>query len=94
MEQPGTSPQGVISDQNEILEELFKSKSNENLLGLWFSGKRPEMLVCSVEEIRDGKAENDKVIIVHEKDLQGKILSTHVLYLKEIVKLHRFKKNR
>ena len=90
MQTPGTSPEGIISDRVEILEELFQSKSNENLLGLWCSRQESEMLVCTIEEIRDGKAENDKVIIAHEKDFQGNVISTQVLYLQEILKVHRF----
>jgi hypothetical protein len=85
-------PDGIISEKQILLEELLSSKANKTLLGVWSSNTGSQMLLCTVENIRDGKAENDKVVVVQERNLEGKHLSTHVLYLNEISKIHRFKK--
>jgi hypothetical protein len=91
MTEPGTN-QEVFSDPKKILEELYQSQSNRNLIGLWSVRLGTEMFVCRVQEIRNGQAENDKVIIVQERNFQGDQLSTNVIYLKEIVRIHSFKK--
>lgn len=92
MKTTGTDLKGLISETNEILIELNASKENDTLVGVWSGRLGHEMLMCYVEEIRDGHAENDKVVILREKTLQGNNVSTHVVYLREIKKVHRFKK--
>lgn len=92
MKTTGTDLKGLISESNEILRELNASKENNTLVGVWSNRLGSEMLMCYVEEIREGQAENDKVVILREKSLQGTHLSTHVLYLREIRKVHHFKK--
>jgi hypothetical protein len=62
-------------------------------LGIWAPRLGDGFFICKVENIRTGKAENDKVIIVREKSLDGLNIQTQVLYLKEIDKVHSFKKS-
>ena len=91
MGKTGRNPDGIISDKQEILAELIASKESGNFLGIWAPCLGDGVFICSIENIHDGYAENDKVIIVKEKSLQGKSLQTNVIYLNEIEKVHRFK---
>ena len=47
--------------------------------------------MCAVENIFFDDVDNDKVIILKEKDLNGVQLQAHVLFLQEIEKIFPFK---
>ena len=59
----------------------------KTFLGIWAPRLGSGLFMCKVESIRTGQAENDKVIIVREKNLDGENIQTHVLYLQEIRKV-------
>lgn len=83
--------QGIILGPREILAEIEAAKENRCLLGIWSTRLGNQMLMCVVESIYRDHRKNDKAIIVREKNLLGSSLQTHLLYLKEIAKVHRFK---
>jgi hypothetical protein len=43
--------------------------------------------MCQVENIYDDDIEHDQVIVLKEKDLNGEMLTAHVLFLQEIEKV-------
>jgi hypothetical protein len=81
---------GIITHPQKILATLKSSQKNKNLVGIWASSVNFGFTTAYVETIRFGQAENDTVIILKEKKLNGDDLETQVVYLKEIEKLHRF----
>jgi hypothetical protein len=83
---------GIISNPAEILRALTESRDDDSFIGIWAPRLGAGVYLCKVENIRDGQAENDKVIIISEKDLQGSQIQTNVVYLKEILKVHPLKK--
>jgi hypothetical protein len=83
---------GIISDPLEILKALVESKEHDNFIGIWTPRLGSGFYLCKIEHIREGQAENDKVIIISEKDQYGKPIQTNVIYLKEILKVHLLKK--
>ena len=92
MGNPETGQEGVISDQKEILAELCSAKENGTLLGLWSTRSDAQMLMCQVESIYVDQKTNETAILFRERRLDGTSLQTQYLYLREIVKVHRFKK--
>lgn len=82
---------GFITSSNEILIELKESMENGNSIGIWAKGLGDGIFICHIESIREGNAENDKVVIVKENSLKSKTMHRHVIYLREIEKVHRFK---
>lgn len=83
---------GIISGKDEILKALIACQQNDTFLGVWSPKLGTGVFICKVETIHNGTAENDKVVILREKNLDGDNIHTHVLYLKEIRKVHYFKK--
>jgi hypothetical protein len=90
MRDAGSNPDGIISEKEEILKALIESHESDAFLGIWASRLGQGMLMCKVDSIR--KDHSGTVILLREQDLDGKKLHTHMLYLKEISKVHKFNK--
>jgi hypothetical protein len=83
---------GIISDQQAILNELLASKENGNQIGIWAPRLGEAIFMCTVETIVLNHGEDkNSMVIVQERNLQGENLEMHVIYLREIEKVHRFK---
>lgn len=86
------SNDGILWESREILNELHSSKDNGNSLGIWAPRLGDGVFICTIESIYKNETENDHIIIVTEKNLDGLTLNTHMLFLREIRRVHRFKK--
>ncbi|MEX2232436.1 MAG: hypothetical protein WD824_09765 [Cyclobacteriaceae bacterium] len=83
--------QGIITDPQNILEELATSREKGNVIGIWAPPLGTGLFMCAVEDIFDDDVEHDKVIILKEKDSNGAALQAHVLFLQEIEKVFALK---
>ena len=90
MRDTGSNPEGIISENGEILKALIESQESDAFLGIWASRLGEGMFMCKVDSIRNDQS--GTVILLREQDLEGKKLHTHVLYLREISKVHKFNK--
>lgn len=87
----GNSISGIISGRQEILDELYASKDAGNILGIWCTSRLGKNLImCTVECIREDRSENDKAIIVKEISANKNVLKSHLLFLRQIEKVHQF----
>lgn len=82
--------QGIITEPKHILDELIASRENGNAIGIWSPSLGTGLYMCVVENILDDDVEHDKVVILKEKDMKGKPLQAHVLFLQEIEKVYPF----
>ena len=90
-----TNITGFVFGTTAILDELYASKEAGNVLGVWSSshlGK--DMLMCTVESIHKDHQENDMAIVIKEVTSKGRVLKSHLLHLKQIEKVHQFRKLR
>jgi hypothetical protein len=83
--------QGIITEPENILNELAASQKNGNVIGIWAPPLGTGLFMCGIENILDDEVEHDMVIILKEKDLNGVPLQAHVLFLQEIEKVFPFK---
>jgi hypothetical protein len=79
--------QGIISEPREILDQLVASREQGNAIGIWAPPLGGGVHMCQVENIYDDDIEHDQVIVLKEKDLNGEMLTAHVLFLQEIEKV-------
>lgn len=79
---------GIITEPGEILDELAASRQNGNAIGIWAPSLGNGVFMCGVDKILDDDVEHDKVIILKERDVRGRPLEAHVLFLQEIEKVY------
>jgi hypothetical protein len=82
---------GIITEPQDILDELAASQKNGNVIGIWASPLGTGLFMCGVQNILSDEVEHDMVVILKEKDLNGVLLHAHVLFLQEIEKVFPFK---
>jgi len=78
-----------LKTPEDILNALYSSKINGNVIGITALSLGPAMIMAAVDDIMDVK--NDKIIILRDTDLLGIKLPETELLLSEIVWVYPFK---
>ncbi|HEY0656033.1 MAG TPA: hypothetical protein VGD65_23020 [Chryseosolibacter sp.] len=78
-----------VNRPEEILEELYHSKTFGNVVGIFAISLGPIMIMTAVDDIIDIK--HDKLIVLKETDLLGIKVPEEQIFLSEIVRVHSFK---
>jgi hypothetical protein len=86
------TPAEFISGPEQILKEIYRSKSTGNVLAIWAAPFGDTMHITAVDDIKDivGSPTRDKLVILKKYDLQGIYINDHEICLSEISRIRRF----
>jgi hypothetical protein len=79
-----------LISKEEMLTELFRSKENGYVLGIFSATLGQGLFFCHVKEVWMDEDEEDVVILLHENAFTGVGPDVRALYLKEIEKIYLF----
>lgn len=83
-----------VTEPDDILRELMRSKMKGNVLGICAQLFGKSMCMTAIDDIQNIESEHthDKLVVLKKYDLQGIFIDTHELCLSEITKVKTFRR--